>query len=369
VFIDSDGGSVAASELILRVLRATNQDGDDPCHIITVAVSKASSAAADLLSSGDYTIAYPQAKLLYHGVRLPMPTTVTAEFATLVSENLKSSNDRYATSLARKSEWRFMFRVFALRRTFQQHRIDNNSPGLTDLECFTAILRTKLSKGAEKVLEQALDRWDRYNSLVKHFDKQGARKSNYSPLEMEKDMLRASTAFELQRNKANSEWSLLDGGGLSRIVEDCFLLDEYFQSAYGSQFKQLCQRWGPTILTQEEKGALEQLAEPERTEKKLEKVRPHFLPFWTFFVALCHALQEGENELTSIDAFWLGLIDEPVGHPNLPLTRYLAEHQEEPEPATEQAPAVAEPAAQPEAPQLPQPPQAIEPPATPQAST
>jgi len=99
VFIDSNGGSVAVAELILRLLRATNQDGDEPCSIITVAVSRASSAAADLLSSGDYTVAYPEAKLLYHGVRLPMPSSVTAEFATLVSENLKSSNHRYAMSL------------------------------------------------------------------------------------------------------------------------------------------------------------------------------------------------------------------------------------------------------------------------------
>ena len=29
----------------------------------------------------------------------------------------------------------------------------------------------------------------------------------------------------------------------------------------------------------------------------------------SFFVALCHALYEGENELTAMDAVWLGLVD------------------------------------------------------------
>src|SRR5215467_1005631 len=71
----------------------------------------------------------------------------------------------------RKSEWRFMFRVFALRQKFQQHRTDSNQPNLTDLECFTAILRQKLSESAQNALDQALKRWDRYNSLVMHFEK------------------------------------------------------------------------------------------------------------------------------------------------------------------------------------------------------
>lgn len=367
VFIDSDGGSVTMAELILQLLRATNQDGGKPCRIITVAVSRAGSAAADLLSSGDYTIVYPNAKLLYHGVRITMPTPVTAEFATLISENLKSSNDRFATSLARKSEWRFMFRVFALRQKFQQHRTDSDQPDLTDLECFTAMLRQKLSDSAQNALDQALKRWDRYNNLVTHFDKKVPKSRDFKQIEFEESMLRASTAFEIQQNKKNPDWSLLDGG-LRRITDDCLLLDEYISSAYGRQFKQLCQRWASTILTQEQKAALEQLAEPERTEKTLDEVRPHFLPFWTFFVALCHALQEGENELTPIDAFWFGLIDEPIGHSGLPLARYLAEYHEDPEAAQEPKPReeATAPTANPEAQPVPKA-QPKEPPAAPQA--
>ncbi len=155
-------------------------------------------------------------------------------------------------------------------------------------------------------------------------------------------------------SKSNPDWSLSDGG-LSRINDDFSLLAEYFQSAYSSQFSQLCATWGPFILTEEERESLEQLPESERTEKKLEKVRPYFLPFWSFFVAVCHALQEGENELTTTDAFWLGLIDEPIGHENLPLTRYFAEFHEEPKPtlaenaATQDSEPPAQPAKPPEA--------------------
>lgn len=45
------------------------------------------------------------------------------------------------------------------------------------------------------------------------------------------------------------------------------------------------------------------------------------MPIWTFFNALYHVLQEGENGMSAIDAFWLGLIDGVIGETNLPTFR------------------------------------------------
>ena len=42
-------------------------------------------------------------------------------------------------------------------------------------------------------------------------------------------------------------------------------------------------------------------------------------------MALCHVLQQGENQLTGTDAFWLGLIDEVVGVKDLPSLRLMIE--------------------------------------------
>ena len=48
----------------------------------------------------------------------------------------------------------------------------------------------------------------------------------------------------------------------------------------------------------------------------------YFLQFRVFFLALCRALQEGENNITAMDAFWLGLLDtirpdiQPLRPPN-----------------------------------------------------
>lgn len=69
VYIDSNGGDPTLMERLLKLLLAAGQDSSERCNVITVVTSQAASAAADLLSSGDYAIAYPGASLLYHGLR------------------------------------------------------------------------------------------------------------------------------------------------------------------------------------------------------------------------------------------------------------------------------------------------------------
>jgi hypothetical protein len=85
------------------------------------------------------------------------------------------------------------------------------------------------------------------------------------------------------------------------------------------------------VLTEQERDEIAKLPEGAQLEKKIDAVRPHFQPLWSFFVALCHALQEGENELTATDAFWLGLIDEIVGVPNQRCFRMIEEFVPDPQ--------------------------------------
>jgi hypothetical protein len=66
--------------------------------------------------------------------------------------------------------------------------------------------------------------------------------------------------------------------------------------------------------------------EKSRTDRLVEVVSPILQPISAFFVALCHTLQEGENELTATDAYWLGIVDEVIGEP-LPTTRWIAEYR------------------------------------------
>jgi len=335
VYIDSRGGSVASAETILRLLQSTDQDGSAACRIITVVTGHAASAAADLLSSGDYAIAHSESTILYHGVRTSLNDPLTMEVASVLSETLKLSNDRYATTLAKKSEIRFMSRYFALRPGFAEYRTKVGKPVLPDIECFLGIVDEQLSHNARQIVKQAWRRYQRYDALLDHVFKVRARakKSVFadgvSAARMESAMLRSIIGFELKNHKDDPTWSFRNRG-LLQVNDDFFLLQEYVLSAFSEQFRQLCERWGKFVLGPAEVAELDKLPEQEQNASKLAKLRPHFQPAWSFLVALCHALQEGENELMALDAFWLGLIDEVLGYRGLPLTRYFAEYQPDP---------------------------------------
>jgi len=64
VFIDSPGGNVESTHDLLELLSVSNQNYEEPCDIITVATVHAYSAAADILTSGSYAIAYPNSRIL-----------------------------------------------------------------------------------------------------------------------------------------------------------------------------------------------------------------------------------------------------------------------------------------------------------------
>lgn len=87
-----------------------------------------------------------------------------------------------------------------------------------------------------------------------------------------------------------------------------------------------CRRWADYFLTDGNRKELEAIPEGSaREERKIEIVKPIIRPIWLFFVALCHALQAGEYELTPLDAFWLGLIDEVVGRKEEVTLRLIVE--------------------------------------------
>jgi hypothetical protein len=247
-----------------------------------VAAPKAKSAAANLLSAGDFAIAYPESTLLYHGARWPLQE-LTGEWAR-IAHVLPTFHETAAASLARNSVRRFLFIVSSERALFAQHRADKGDPALTDLDCFQAILRGKLSPAAQNVLELAIPLWDSYNGLLLHFQKRLRRGRTVTKAYLQKLMLHASIGYEYESNKGNPAWD----GGLSRISDHFYFLNAYFDVG------KLCD-W------------VAARAAPQTVDTDVEAT--YFLQFRVFFLALCRALQEGENNITALDAFWLGLID------------------------------------------------------------
>jgi ATP-dependent protease ClpP protease subunit len=335
VYIDSRGGNVDSADSILRLLTASNQDAAAACRIITVVVNRAASAAADLLSSGDYAIAYPGSTIFYHGVRESLVVPVTVEYGSALTESLKLSNEQSAMALARKTEWRFMFRYVTVKSKFEEVRTKLAGPSMSDLDCFVYVIAENLSDHAKQLVQRAKERHGRYQALINSalvpaMSKKAGATSKSSLAQTEAAIIKKIIDFEVSEHKKDSGWNF-SGGGLSRLNDDFLLLKEYVFSTGSDQFRKLCDRWGRFSLTSEEQAELDGIADDtKRRDALLEKARPHFLPVWSFFIALCHALQEGEeNYLTPWDAYWLGLIDEVVGDSNLMCFRYLSEYQKD----------------------------------------
>lgn len=332
VYIDSLGGSVSSMDTILRLLNLTDQDSSGPCNIITAVTTRAASAAADLLSSGDYALAFPDSSILYHGLRSFEKNPLTFEATSMLANTLRLSNDYYAMTLARKIEDRFSFRYVTVRSEFDEYRKAMLAPLMTDLDCFVEIISSKLSAGAKKVWAKAQQRHGRYQDLLDSVVKRKRRFATQTIAEIEADDIKAIVAFELKSNRKNPKWSFRTEG-LGRLADDFFLLNEYLATYSHDRLKRWCTSFGKWTLPAKEAEEIDAITdEKERSEKLVEKVRPILQPIWSFFVALCHALQEGENELTAVDAYWLGLVDEVIGETDLWTIRDLDEVQPDPVP-------------------------------------
>lgn len=243
VYIDSPGGATATVEALLRLLSASNQDFSPACRIITVVTAKAGSSAADLLSSGDYAIAYAEAAILYHGVRTSLDRPITVESASFLAESLKSGNDKYAMALANKSNSRFVFCYTLLRGKFDDYRNRLKAPGnLSDINCFIGLLSELLSENARKILKQAEQRNARYDSLLNHINKLVNKSKRVAGVkrvaDMESLVLRGIINFELSSNKDKS-WTFREKG-LAQLSDDFLLTFEFFTSYVSEQLTRLC---------------------------------------------------------------------------------------------------------------------------------
>ncbi|HEY4357573.1 MAG TPA: hypothetical protein VGN16_17610 [Acidobacteriaceae bacterium] len=288
-------------------------------------IGKAASAAADLLSAGDYAIAYPDSTIHYHGMRLLGPD-LTAESSPRLNHALRTANDEYARSLARKIELRFFFRYIVNRSEFVSVRGISGQEGWTELDCFIHFVLTKLSPRARPVFERAKARWHRYQALLDHVIRSESRLKIgvETSLQKESRHLKAIVDFEVKGNRKNDAWSFRDEG-MSRLAEDFFLLNEYLDASSDERLLSLYKSMGRYMISAEENEVISKITdEGARTNALVGHARSIVQPVWFFFISLCHALQEGENELSANDAYWLGLVDEVMGE-ELPASRWFEE--------------------------------------------
>ena len=340
MYIDSQGGNVHLMNHILQLLRSRDLDSNPPCRVITVLIGRAWSAAATFLASGDYAYANRDSSIFFHGVRQELTEHITVEHGSKITEILKERNEVSAMQVARRTENRFMFRYTSLYPQFPEYRARQKEPRLSNLDCFIGLISTHLSPPALQLLDRAKERNSKYNELL-----QGPmlnafkRKKNavLSPLaSTEGQILKKIIDFEISKHKSEPNWAF-SSGGLACVQDDFLLLVEYLTSVDGTHFERLCKRWGKFAIKPSEADRISKLSdEKTRENESLKVAQDQFRPLFAYLVALCHALQEGEeNWLTPVDALWLGIIDEVIGYTELPTIRTIVESKPATEPAAD----------------------------------
>jgi ATP-dependent protease ClpP protease subunit len=350
VYIDSPGGNPQAAIDLVRLIRSPSQDDKTQIRIITVAVTEAYSAAADLLAFGDYALAYSHTKILFHGGRISAVTELTAERSSAWANFLRITNESSALDLAREVQLRFMLLFVSSRGSFQAVRDAAGKPKMSDLDCLFEQIYPKVSASAQKILNKARARYGRYELLVEAVLRARKKiKTNKTPAEIEAIELRAIVDFEVKQNANNPAWSFQHG--IEGLTDDFLLFKTYEDVLKSDRYKRLCDQYGSFLVEDAEGKELDGIKDDnERIERWTERVSPTLKPIWAFFVALCQTLQQGEDEfLTATDAYWLGLIDEVIGEEGLVHLRFILETAEEIKAKKAAEAAASEPAALPAA--------------------
>lgn len=332
-YIDSRGGSTLAADHLFALCKTPTQDGA-VCRLITVASTRAASAAADLLALGDYAIAYPHSIVHFHGTRLSADE-ITTESAQNLATSLREANEEFALRLARRVFGRVAFHYTLLQSEFPKLRklaIDDkwDSPMDSDLECFACAIHGRLSRGMRSPRKLPQEAYNLHETLTKMSDYVLEKLGKTDPAEpfvaTEAEILRHLLDYELA-NRDKSEWSLVDGG-IDVLADDFRNLADFIFGHHKKALQEHIESFGVLFLNPEQTARLQKeraSGKKGSTEWLDGVVRPIIEPLWYFVIALCRLLQQGENPLTATDAYWLGLVDEVVGQ-KLPSLRLVAEN-------------------------------------------
>jgi len=119
VGISSNGGALSVLESLLALLRGPDQNGRRG-RVITVVTDHAYSAGAMLLSRGDYAVALPHSKILFHDVRFMGLEDVTPGTALTAAKSLQLQNERASLRLADAMFERWVWAYIDANSTFEK---------------------------------------------------------------------------------------------------------------------------------------------------------------------------------------------------------------------------------------------------------
>lgn len=324
VYIDSPGGQVACYRHLVNLIRAPDQDGRTH-KFVTVAATEAMSAAAMLLSNGDYAIAYPNSEIMFHGNRISRDQALTTESASRLAEALRSINEDDALDLTDVMFPRLVYLHIFFRKEYSSIR-ETRKDTPTDCMCLAQLAQRNLRARNRAIVDRALKQMQELSFLRTHVDQAYEQESGLTPDspfgQVEIYILRQILKFEESRNDLNN-WSL-SSGGLDQIRRDFTLLGSFF-TKHSPAIRRKVSIYGEFFLNEEKRTELEKIGGENSREKFLmQHAYGQIEQLWIYGAMLAQELHAADCEFTPLEAFWLGLIDEVVGA-GLPNKRLLIE--------------------------------------------
>jgi len=366
VGIDSFGGNIAAVESLLGLLRSPDQDGN-VISIYTASTNRAYSAAASLLAFGDYAVAFPHSRILYHDVRYSGIEDVTPSKALQTARELERGNVAFSLKLAdhirRRLIWVYiqLWSSFADARkqyaSFAKKFDDSFSEVLTreanekiDLVGFSLALFRKLTSPANNEIAiralYLLDSWMQIEKIERRLSAK-AQNGNMSVdvfkginelvteiRRMEDGSEKTTTMPEpepsvgmdentrkdikllievLARRYVTDKNLSLSNNGLDKIAEDFSFIKDINDDQHLSTITNLMIEHDYIFFDRSISKELQEATDKDARDKILAPVYPEARMLWYYMVLICRCLCQGDHLITPRDAQLLGLVDEVLG--------------------------------------------------------
>ncbi|NJM56148.1 MAG: ATP-dependent Clp protease proteolytic subunit [Verrucomicrobiae bacterium] len=331
LYIDSPGGIVDVALQVFEAAKTPDQDDFSP-KLITVGMGTVASAAAVLLISGDYAIAYPQSRIVCHGTRI-FDFEVTRQSAEAIARLLDRRNLSLANRLAAKIFFRHQFLLTIFREQIERNAKDS-VPADRDLYAsnllsveFLKFMRDRCSSACSSLFDATRRKLNLATQYLRH-------EAQFSESQLElpagkRDIHKLKYILEKELDRDDRNWDTWDflNDGLHRIEEE-FRILKFFDDRFSNELiREIPDRLLGLYMAEENARLVRRAlhrGQPIPNEV-VTKAQPVFFSFWLVASFLARELLEEEYDFSAADAFWLGLIDEVIGLESFPSERRLIE--------------------------------------------
>jgi ATP-dependent protease ClpP protease subunit len=366
VGIDSPGGNLSAVDSLLGLLKSPDQDGRCT-QIYTASTNRAYSAAASLLAFGDYSVAFPHSRILYHDVRYSGIEDVTPSKALETARELERGNIAFSLRLSHHIRSRLIWVYLDLMPLFKEVRnrwaifakkydkafkdfLPQENVNTIDVVGFSLALFLNLSSPANKEIAiNALELLN-YWMEIDRIERMPSKKKNKSKkppdlIEGIDELVReirsmsevseiSSTTPETKSDKGLHENARKDikllievlarrfatdkdlsmsSNVLDMIIDDFMFIKDINENKHVHATTKMLLDYEYIFFGRSIKEEMKKAKDNKERRKIIAPVYPQARILWYYIVLICRCLCRGDHFLSPSDAQLLGLVDEILG--------------------------------------------------------